>query len=259
MVAASAHAGDVVKVLVLKEHGVGTSSAAQPYLDKFIANAAQANGWDPSSSGRYVTSRADAQAYIGSDSPRYAIVSLPAFGPLRKAYNLEVVGEAKTDGGGEQYFIISTTLGSLDECKGKKLATDHVETGDDQKFIEKVVAAGAFTMGNFDVQKVKRYGQAASKLLNGEVECALVHEAQLADARKMPNGGTIKTAWQSAKLPGMPIVAFPSAPAGERATFKSSLTNICSGGGASVCQAVGLLSAQASSNATFQSVINAFP
>ena len=34
-----------IEILVLKEHGVGTPSLAQPFVDRFVALAAEDNGW----------------------------------------------------------------------------------------------------------------------------------------------------------------------------------------------------------------------
>jgi hypothetical protein len=224
------------------EHGQGTASMAQPYLDKFIALAAGApNNWDAASSGRYTTTRADADAYIKSASPHYGIFSLPAFLELRKTYNLEAIGEAKTNAGGEQFFIASIKQGSLADCKGKTLATDHLQTPSDEKFIEKIVAAGGFTKGDFTIVQTKRFGQAVNEMINGNAECVLIHDAQLASAQK--GNAAVKAVWSSAKLPAMVLAAFPSAPAAEKATFASSLPNICTGAAAgSVCAPVGLLS-----------------
>jgi hypothetical protein len=246
-----------VKVVVLKEHGIGTASQAQPYLDKFIALAAQPpNNWDAASTGKYFTDRALAEGWIKSDGPHYGIFSLPSFLALRKTHNLEVVGEAKTDSGGEQYFVASIKQGSLADCKGKTLATDHLQTGDDEKFIEKIVAAGAFTKGDFTIVQTKRFGQAVNEMINGNAECVLIHEAQLAAGKK--TNGAVKDVWASAKLPGMPIVAFPSAPAAEKTTFQGSLPNICTGAGTQVCKDIGVLAIN-NNAAQYQAVIGKYP
>jgi hypothetical protein len=254
----TARAGATVNVVVLKEHGMGTATQAQPYLDKFIALAGQPpNGWDPASSGRYTTDRGAADAYIKSANPHYGIFSLPAFLALRKTYNLDVVGEAKTNSGGEQYSIASLKQGSLADCKGKTLATDHMQTPDDVKFIEKVVADGAFTKADFKIVETKRFSQAVNEMINGNAECVLIHEAQLTHAQQSNPG--LKALWSSAKLPGMAVVAFPSAPAGEKTTFQGSLPNICSGAAVKqVCDPIGVLSINGNA-AQYQAIIAKYP
>lgn len=248
-----AAAGNPVNIIVLREHGVGNSSAAQPYLDKFIAMAAKENGWDAASKGKYETTRAAADAFISSDKPHFGIYSLAAFLEAKGKHNLEPVGSATmSTGGGQQYFIVSKTAGSLADCKGKKLATDHL---DDTKFIEKVVAAGAFKAGDFTVVATTRFGQAGRKVASGDTDCALVDDAQLADVQKVDPA--VKSVWQSAKLPPMVVVAFPAAPAAERTTFQANLPKICPSNQAA-CSDVGLQTLAAAGPGDYAAVVKAY-
>ncbi len=247
LAAGSAFAGGpTVTVLLLREHGVGSSNQVDPYLKKLIGIAAQQNGWDAASAdkAKYVTTRADASAFIASDKPHFGIFSLAAFLALRSQYGLDPVGQAMLSiKNGEQYFIVSSSLGSLAECKGKQLASDHF---DDQRFVEKVVAQGAFTKGDFTIVETKRFGQAGAKAANNEVECALINDAQLEDLQK--SSPAIKIAWSSPRLPRMVVAAFNTAPAAEKAAFKDSLPKICPAD-ATVCANIGLQSlAQASAS-----------
>jgi hypothetical protein len=101
---------DGVGVLVLKEHGVGSPTLAQPYVEKFVGIAAVENGW-PGAQGRYVVTRAAAEAFIAEAHPHYGIFSLAAFLALREKYELEVVGRVQSVlVGGQQYFIISKNV-----------------------------------------------------------------------------------------------------------------------------------------------------
>jgi hypothetical protein len=218
-----ASAGNAVNIIVLREHSVGTPTTVQPYLDQFVAIAAKENSWDPASKGKYETTRAGASAYVKSDGPHYGIFSLAAFLELRGQHNLEPVGSATlSTPGGQQYFIVSKTQGSLADCKGKKLSSDHF---DDVRFIEKVVAAGAFKAGDFTVNKTKRFGEAGRDVINGNADCALIDDAQLPEVQKLDPA--VKPVWTSAKLPPMPVVAFPSAPAAEKTAFQASLPTLC--------------------------------
>jgi hypothetical protein len=251
-----ASAGNPVAVIVLKEHGVGTATQAQPYLDKFIAIAAQQNGWDPASKGHYETSRGNADTWIKAETPHYGIFSLAAFLANRKAYNLDPIGSATmATGGGQQYFIVSKTADSLAACKGKQLATDH----EDQAFVEKVVAAGAFKMADFTVVPTKRFAQAGTMVLNGGAECALIDDAQLAALKQAPGGVDAKTVWStSSPLPPMVVAAFPSAPAAEKTAFQASLPKICQGGGQQTCNQVGLQTLTTASAQTYAAVVAAY-
>jgi hypothetical protein len=224
----SASAGNAVNIIVLREHSVGTPTTVQPFLDKFVAIAAKENSWDPASKGKYETTRAGASAYVKSDGPHYGIFSLAAFLELRGPHNMDPVGSATLSTlGGQQYFIVSKSAADINGCKGKRLASDHL---DDPKFIEKVVLAGAAKLSDFTLVQTTRPVQTIKKVVNDDAECALIDDAQNADLKKMasdPAAAAVKQAWAGAVLPPMPVVAFPSAPAAEKTAFQTSLPKLC--------------------------------
>ena len=65
---------------------------------------------------------------------------------FRARYNLEVIGKVDVSlVGGQQYSLISRSATDLAGCKGKPLASDHAT---DPRFLEKVVARGAFVLAD---------------------------------------------------------------------------------------------------------------
>src|SRR5260221_13927291 len=60
--------GDAVRIVVLKEHGVGSQTLAQPFLNKFVAIAGEQNNWT-APQGQYFASRDAAIAFIESAKP----------------------------------------------------------------------------------------------------------------------------------------------------------------------------------------------
>ncbi len=252
--AATALAGGNVNVVVIKEHAVGSTSTAQPYLDKLIEVTVKENGWS-GGTGKFFTKRGDAEGWIGSDKPSYGIISLGAFLEYQGKYKIEGIGEALVaQGGGQQYFFISKSAGDVNGCKGKKLASDHA---DDPRFIDKVVAGGAFKLGDFTLEKTTRPVQTIKKVMNDEADCALIDDAQLAELGKMGAGG-VKQVWASAKLPSMIVAAFPSAPEAERKAFQASLPKICAGAGAQVCKDVGLQALTSGAPGSLSGIVAAY-
>lgn len=228
--------GGSVNVLILKENGVGSSSSAQGYVDKLMDVVAAQNGWS-SASGSFQTKRDRAESFISSAHPDFGILSLAAYLSLKKKHKLEVIGSAEVSGaGGRQYHVISANQGDLASCKGKTLA---VNLSDDW-FVDKVVSGKDFDLSDFQVVKTRRPMQTVKAVTRGEVECALVDEAQLGRLGKVDGGDAVKSVWSSAKLPPMVVVAFPSASAGDKRSFSANLKNVCSGDGKSVCAEVGL-------------------
>lgn len=248
----AADAGESVNILILKEHGVGSASSAQGYVDKLVAHVARQNSW-AAASGKYVTSRSAGKTYIKESSPHFGILSLGAFLDLRAANKLEVIGSAEVaGGGGRQYYIVSASQTSLAGCKGKTLGTDH---GDDARFIDKVVGKSDFSLSDFTVEDTRRPMKTVNAVARGEVDCALIDDAQHAGMARVDGGDALEVVWTSEKLPPMVVVAFPSAPAAEKRGFASKLGSVCSGDGASACKEVGLSSLSKAGESAYADVI----
>ena len=256
LTAMPAGAGDgTVHVLVLKEHGVGSAAQAQPYVEKFVTMAAKQNGWS-AGKGEYHTSRGNADNFIAANKPNYGIMSLAAFLDYRGKHNVEVIGQAQVArAGGQQYFVVSKSASDLAGCKGQSLATDHA---DDTKFLEKVVAKGAFKLGDFTLTKTTRPVQTLKKVVSGDATCALIDDAQLAELGKIEGGSAVKSVWSSDKLPPMVVVAFPSAPAAEKKGFQASLGKLCEGDAKATCTEVGILSLKSAGASDYASVVDAY-
>jgi hypothetical protein len=253
--ATAAAGGGQVGILVLREHGVGSAAQAQPYIDKFVGIAARQNGW-AGAKGEYHATRANAESFISAQKPQYGILSLGAFLGLKSKHNLEVIGQVNVSrAGGQQYHLISKTASDLAGCKGQALASDHA---DDAKFIEKVVAKGAFKLGDFKLVTTTRPLQTIKKVVNGDATCALIDDAQLAELSHIDGAAGVKSIWASDKLPPMVLVAFPAASAADRKAFQGTLGKLCEGEGKSTCGEVGILSLKSAGTQDYASVISAY-
>jgi hypothetical protein len=245
----------VVWILVVKEHGVGSPTMVQPYLDRFVAIAAQRNGW-AEAQGQYYNNRYAAEAFIQTHHPHYGIFSLPAFLALQAKYKLEVIGQVAVSlAGGRQYFLISKSAPDLAGCKGRVVASDHA---DDKRFIERVVAGRDFTLADFNLGETQRPLQTIQKVVNGEAACALIDDAQLAELPHLEGTDGLHAVWQSEELPPMVVSAFPVASAEERTRFQESLAKLCEEEARSTCAEVGIVSLKAASATAYAAVIAAY-
>jgi hypothetical protein len=244
-----------VGVLVLKEHGVGSPTLAQPYVERFVGIAAQQNGW-PGAQGQYFTSRASAEQFIAAHEPHYGILSLAAFLGLREKYRLDVIGRVVSSlVGGQRYFVVSRSASGLEECKGKRLASDHT---DDPRFVERVIAGGAFELSEFTVIQNQRPLLSLKQILTGKADCALIDDAQLAELTHLEGGSDVKAVWKSRELPAMTLVAFPAAPAAERKKFQENLGRICAGDGQTACGEVGIRSLEVTRSQEYADLVSAY-
>ena len=245
----------VVWILVVKEHGVGSPTTVQPYLDRFVAIAAKRNGW-ADAKGQYYNNRNAAEAFIQTHHPHYGIFSLPAFLALQAKYKLEVIGQVAVSlAGGRRYYLISQSAPDLAGCKGRVVASDHA---DDARFIERVVAGRTFALADFTVGETQRPLQTIKKVINGEAACALVDDAQLAELPHLQGADGLRAVWQSDELPPMVVSAFPEASADERRRFQENLAELCDKEAQSICAEVGIVSLKAASASAYAAVIAAY-
>ncbi|MGH8469160.1 MAG: hypothetical protein ACREVY_09340 [Gammaproteobacteria bacterium] len=229
--------GGTVPIVVLKEHGVGNQALAQPYLDRMVALAAKQNGW-AGVNGKYFTKRAAAEVFIKAETPHYGILSLSAFLALRRAHQLDVIGKVEVSlAGGRRYYLISETADDLTGCKGRRLATDHA---DDVRFIDTVVLGGEANLADFTLVPTRRPLQTIRAVLTAEAVCALIDDAQKAQLDHLRSKDGVRTVWEGAELPPMPVVAFPAAPEAERTAFKKKLDGVCEDDGKMACVEVGI-------------------
>lgn len=247
--------GGSVRILVVKEHGVGSPTLAQPYLDRFVATAAKHNKWTDAK-GQYYVTRAAAEDFIVTQKPHYGILSLAAFLDFRARFNLEVIGKVDVSlGGGQQYFLISTVSSDLVGCRGKKVASDHLT---DPRFINTVVFHGDFELADFTLVPTQRPLQTIKELLSGKADCALIDDVQLADLAKLSGAAHVKTAWTSGKMPPMVVVAFPNALTAERREFQNNFGKVCDGDTKPACAEVGISALDMASAADYAAVVAAY-
>ena len=250
--ATHSQAGDPVHVLVLKEQGIGSAAQAQPHVDQLIEIAAEKNGW-AQASGKYITRRKRAKKYIAAKAPKFGMVSLGAFLGLRASTGMEAIGSVSVArGGGEQYFVVGKSGSDLSACRGKKLASNHAG---DTKFVDQVVANGAFKLADFELMKTRRPVQTIKKVIKDKAACALIDDSQKAELAHIQGGSELRTLWSSSKLPPMVVVAFSGATGAERAKFSQTLGSLCGGTGKSYCDKVGIRTLKATSSSTYKGVI----
>ncbi len=225
-----------VGFLVLRENATGSASAAQGYIDDLVAAIARTVGWD-AASGTYVTQRSTAQKHIAEHKPQFGIISLSAYLALQGKHELVVLGKADIQsGGGHQFFVVSKNQLSLAGCKSKSLGTNH----SDATFIDNVVSGDDFDLSDFAVEDTRRPVKTLKSVIDGDVECALIDDAQLLELQHLDGGLGVHAVWSSAALPPMLVVAFPGASAAQRKGLTKALGSVCGGEGKAACEATSI-------------------
>lgn len=242
-----------VELLILRENGAGSRSAAQKYIDKLIAVVAQVNGW-PTAAGAYFTKRNKANTFIAEHKPEYGMLSFGAFIGLADKYKLEAIGTVTSKAGGGQYFVISKDEFGLEGCKGKKLASNHAK---DAAFIDNLVFADAFDLKDFEVVPTRRAVQTIKAVIKGEAACALIDDAQLGFLADLEGGPMLRAVWSSVSFPAVVVVKFPSAAADQAKAMSANLSKICEVG-KSACDAAGIESLQSAPASEFTAYLRSY-
>lgn len=228
---------DAVGFVVVRENGSGSASAAQSYLDTLLSGLAKRVGWS-GATGKYFTKRSKAVKYIEETKPSFGFLSFGAYLGLRKGHGLTAMGVADASAtGGAQYFVISKEHFTLDDCKGKTLATNH---SSDARFVDAVISGDAFDLKDFELVETRRPVQTVKAVINGEAQCALIDDAQISALNSIDGGASVRPVWASEAMPAVVVVSFGSASKEQVKTFGDNLESLCEGEGKGACDAAGL-------------------
>jgi hypothetical protein len=223
-IAAAAPTVSARSFVVLREYGAGTASRAQPYLDELLRVVAEQNHWSKAS-GRYFTERSSALSFVREEKPEFGILSLSAFLALKPTLTPSVIGEVTAQqAGGRRYFLVSKRAQALEGCLRHRLTTTFAS---DAKFVERVVAAGAFRLADFTLIAAQRPLEPLKQVLRDEADCALVDDAQLSATGHIEGGSELRPVWRSVELPGMAVVSFPRSDPAAVKSLKQSLASLC--------------------------------
>jgi len=237
--------------VVLREYGVGSASRAQPFLDELLRAVAEQNHW-PKATGRYFAERASALAFVREQKPDFGILSLSAYLALKEPLSALVLGEVSAaQAGGRQYFLVSKQAHAVEGCVGQRLATTFAA---DAKFVDRVVADGAFKLSGFKLVAAQRPLEPLKQVIRDEADCALIDDAQLAATGHIERGSELHTAWHSAELPGMAVVAFARTDAAAVKALRQSLGGLCAKA-KQACASVGIDLIQPSTDERYRALL----
>lgn len=230
-------ADEGVGFVVVREGSVGSSSAAQRFVDDLLTAVAKSAGW-PAAHGKFLSSRKLGVKYIDAEKPHFGFLSYGTYLALQKSHELTALGRAKiSGGGGGQYFIVSKNQFNLDGCKGKALASNHAT---DDVFVNEIVLGDGLSLSEFELSVTRRPVQTLKAVINDEAECALIDDAQIMTLASIDGGAELRAVWSSRELPPIIAVAFGNAEPAESKAFVAAIPNICKGDGKKVCDAAAM-------------------
>ena len=205
-------------VMVCAPGGPGSTEEAVPRLEKFFDLVEKLAGWPADRvAARYLNTTDGCAAYLKEKKPQVAILSLGMFLADGTKLAAEPLLEVIPVGGGEQRYHVVVEKDPATDLKGlagKTLAGDAL---DDVRFLSRVVFAGAVDAKMHFTLKTTRTALRGIKLVHGgKSDAVLLDSRSLAELKKLPFGGDMRTVFTSEPIPGWPLVALGDAKAGDR-------------------------------------------
>ncbi|MGB1013613.1 MAG: PhnD/SsuA/transferrin family substrate-binding protein [Nannocystaceae bacterium] len=243
-------ASQPTRILVVKpsQNAVLTQ---QQVAQQLVKRAGDVNNWHTES--RVVPASAVRDSIV-REHPSFGIVPFATFLALREAHDLELIGATTSR---RQFVLVSRTGKSATQspavCRGLPLASTHIS---DPAFVDRVVSAGAWRLGDFELAPAQSTGLPLRQVLTGEAACALVDTRQLAQLTGFDD--KVQVVWQSREFPDNVVVAFGQASASERATFRSHLREICQGTGEATCDQLGTAGFEPTRRGGFRDEVRAY-
>ncbi|MCS6915716.1 MAG: PhnD/SsuA/transferrin family substrate-binding protein [Myxococcales bacterium] len=218
----------------------GDPEAAQPYIEKFLAYLEQAIGWPRgSASGKFLTTRKEALAYIDSAAPGLGLLEPSLYLELRRSHGLEpLVQVVSKDLVSERLHLVvkDPSIRTLSDLKGKRLWTT---LADAPVYLSRIVLDGRVdAASHFELKAIGQAMKGVRGVLRGEADATLLDEEQLRAAQKLDGGAQLRSVYDSQPLPPMPVVAFgKSLKEEERRRLARALLEMCgTPKGAEVCR-----------------------
>ncbi|NUN15617.1 MAG: PhnD/SsuA/transferrin family substrate-binding protein [Myxococcales bacterium] len=219
----TALAQDSIPVLICVPGGAGSTADAKERLAAFFAKTKEITGL--SMNGEYHTSQAACDRYFADNSPKVAVFTYPTFVNKKDTWKLEPVVELVRQGYENNQFVVVSRKGTtLDQLKGKKLASPH---WDDAAFLSKVAFDSKidFTT-HFAGVKVASALKAIKELAKGQTDAILLDENEYRSMQELPNAGEFAAILTSDALPGAPMVVLGTNSALTE-TLRTKLPQLC--------------------------------
>jgi ABC transporter, phosphonate, periplasmic substrate-binding protein len=242
----------------------GSPQQAKPYLETFFREIEKALAWPAKSAdGQFFDELKPAEEYIEKQKPGFGVLSPALYldlacGKSQPDLVAAIIGVTNVPSSGKYHVVVkANTAKSLDDLKGKKLASNHLQN---MRFVSRVVFAGKIDAEKHFVLEATNSPIRPFKAVDrGEADAALVDDAQLEHMKTLPFGQTLSVVYSSDPLPPFPVVAFGKVvkPA-EREAMKKALLQMCGGAGGPVCKSLQIIKFDSIDPAAFKPAVQKY-
>jgi hypothetical protein len=255
IVAAPALAGEKEMLLCLPGFP-GTSSQAQPYVDRMLRHLEGELGWPADSmSGLYVPGEAEGAERLAQSSAGIALVGPSLFAAHHSQLKMKVIAKVEVSGqGSKTYSVVAAKDGpaSVAELAGKKVSGAVVH---DPRFAANVLLGGQVAPDAVTFVEESRPLRSLRGVARGKVDAAIVDGAVLHHMGELDFADELKVIHTAEPVPAPAVVVMGEGKQ-HAGALKSALVGLCQRPeGEQLCKTLTLTAIRSASNRDYRSLL----
>ena len=233
----------------------GTSSQAQPYIDKMLRHLegklALAQG---TMTGTYLPDGDKSVKMLVSSKPDLALVGPSILAGNHKAMGMKVIAKVEINGRGQETYSVITAKGgpsSLADLAGKTVSGAVVH---DEKYVHNVLLDRKLAVGDLTLKSQKRPLKSLRDVVRGKVDAAIVDRSVVDHMSELDFAGDLQVIYTSVPVPAPAVVVMGEGKS-HAAKLKSALVGLCKrADGKDLCKTLTITSINPASDADYKSL-----
>ncbi len=233
----------------------GTTSQAQPYIDKMLRHLegklALAQG---TMTGTYLPDGDKSVKMLIGSKPDLALVGPSILAGNHKAMGMKVIARVEINGRGQETYSVITAKGgpsSLADLVGKTVSGAVVH---DEKYVHNVLLDRKLAVGDLTLISQKRPLKSLRDVVRGKVDAAIVDRSVVDHMSELEFAGDLQIIYTSVPVPAPAVVVMGEGKF-HAAKLKSVLVGLCKrADGKDLCKTLTITSINPASDADYKSL-----
>jgi len=230
----------------------GSSSQAQPFIDRMLRHLETKLGWSEGSmKGAYIPDGEKGIARLEANAPGLALVGPSIYAGRCGSLGMKVIAKVEVNGRGqEKYSVVAGKDGvsSLAGLAGKKLTGAVLA---DEKYVVNVLLGGEVPMGSLVFDPQKRPLKALRNVARGKADAAVVDQFTVDHMSEIEELADLRVIHTSAPVPA-PAVVVMGAGKQHAAALAEVLVGMCDKpDGKDLCRTLTITSIKAATDADY--------
>ncbi len=255
LVLAASVSADVKDMLFCLPGFPGTTSQAQPYIDKMLRHLegklALAEG---TMTGTYLPDGDRSVKMLVGSKPDLALVGPSILAGNHKSLGMKVIARVEINGRGQETYSVVTAKGgpsSLVDLVGKTVSGAVVH---DEKYVHNVLLDRKLAAGNLTLISEKRPLKSLRDVVRGKVDAAIVDRSVVDHMSELDFAGDLQVIYTSVSVPAPAVVVMGEGKS-HAAKLKSVLVGLCKrADGKDLCKTLTITSINPASEADYKNL-----